>query len=149
MEGKSILKSFFNFKYKKAYCTWKLVKSYLKEVKNMDEKRIEVIKNVGDRLSDYIKNNDGKGLSNLEQASNYNNFRNILRKILKNKINNGEKELLFTFDEYVMYLFPEGNVTWRETQDLLLFRIYENLHKWLVDNEYVEELSEEELLEED
>ena len=149
IDGKSILKSFFNVKHKKAYCTWKLVKSYLKEVKNMDEKRIEVIKDVGDRLSDYIKNNDGKGLSNLEQASNYNNFRNILRKILKNKINNGEKELLFTFDEFVIYLFPEGNMTWRETQDLLLFRIYENLHKWLIDNDYVEEISQEELLEED
>lgn len=149
IDGKSILKSFFNVKHKKAYCTWKLVKSYLREVRNMDEKRIEVIKDVGDRLSDYIKNNDGKGLNSLEQASNYNNFRNILRKILKNKINNGEKDLLFTFDEYVIYLFPEGNMTWRETQDLLLFRIYENLHNWLIDNEYVEEISDEELLEED
>lgn len=149
MDGKSILKSFFNVKHKRTYCTWKLVKSYLREVKNMDEKRIEVIKDVGDRLSDYIKTNEGKGLSSLEQASNYNNFRNILRKILKNKINNGEKELLFTFDEYVVYLFPDGYNTWRETQDLLLFRIYENLHKWLIDNDYVEEVSEEELLEED
>ena len=150
IEGKSILKSFYNVKHKKTYCTWKLVKSYMREVWNMDEKRIEVIKDVGDRLSNYIKENDSfKTLNNLEQASNYNNFRNILRKIFKNKINNGEKELLFTFDEYVIYLFPEGNMTWRETQDLLLFRIYENLHNWLIDNDYVEELSEEELLEED
>ena len=89
-----------------------------------------------------------KSLNNLEQASNYNNFRNILRKILKNKINNGDDELLFSFDEYVIYLFPKGNMTWRETQDLLLFRIYENLHKWLIENEYVEEVTENELLEE-
>ena len=34
-----------------------------------------------------------------------------------------DEDLLFTFDEYVIYLFPEGNKTWRETQDLLLFRI--------------------------
>ena len=150
ISGKSILKSFYTTKQKKSYCTWKLVRSYLKEVKNMDEKRIEVIKDVGDRLSDYIKNNDSfKTLSNLEQASNYNNFRNILRKILKNKINKGDKELLFTFDEYVNSLFPEGNMTWRETQDLLLFRIYENLHNWLIENDYVEEVTEEELLEED
>lgn len=149
LEGRSILKSFFNVKFKKTYCTWKLVKSYMKEVRNMDEKRIEVIKDVGDRLSEYIKNNDSfNTLGKLEQASNYNNFRNILRKILKNKINNGDKELLFTFDEYVVNLFPEGNMTWRETQDLLLFRIYENLHKWLIDNKYVEEISEDELLEE-
>lgn len=149
LEGKSILKSLYSTKFKKTYCTWKLVKSYMKEVRNMDEKRIEAIKNVGDKLSNYIKDNDSfNTLSKLEQASNYNNFRNILRKILKNKINNGDKELLFTFDEYVMDLFPEGNMTWRETQDLLLFRIYENLHNWLIENEHVKEISDDELLEE-
>lgn len=150
LEGKSILRSFYSTKYKKTYCTWKLTKSYMNEVWKMDEKRIEVIKDVGDRLSDYIKNNDSlKTLTSLEHASNYNNFRNILRKILKNKINNGDDELLFTFDEYVISLFPEGNMTWRETQDLLLFRIYENLHHWLIENEYVEEITEDELLEDD
>lgn len=149
LEGKSILKSFYTSKFKKTYCTWKLVKSYMREVRNMDEKRIEVIKDVGDRLSNYIKDNDSlKTLNSLEQASNYNNFRNILRKILKNKINKGDTELLFTFDEYVINLFPDGNLTWRETQDLLLFRIYENLHEWLIDNKYVEEKTEDELLEE-
>jgi CRISPR-associated protein Cst1 len=150
IEGKSILKSFYTIKHKKNYCTWKLVKSYMKEVRNMDEKRIGVIKDVGDRLSEYIKKNDSsKTLSSLEQASNYNNFRNILRKILKNKINNGDEDLLFTFDEYVIDLFPQGNKNWRETQDLLLFRIYENLHDWLIENEYVEEVTQDELLEVD
>ena len=150
LEGKSILRSFYSTKFKKTYCTWKLVESYLIEVRNMDKKRIEVIKDVGDRLADYIKDNDKpKILTDLENASNYNNFRNILRKILKNKINNGDEDLLFTFDEYVENLFPEGNMTWRETQDLLLFRIYEDLHVWLMENEYAEEISEDELLEED
>ena len=149
LNGKSILRSFYNAKFKKTYCSWKLVKSYMGEVWNMDEKRIEVIKDVGDRLSKYIKDyNRVKSLNDLELASNYNHFRNILRKILKNKINNGDEELLFTFDEYVLNLFPEGNMTWRETQDLLLFRIYENLHDWLIENKYVEEVTEEELLEE-
>lgn len=149
LEGKSILKSFYSTKFKKTYCTWKLVKSYLIEVKNMENKRIDVIKDVGDRLANYISVNDSfKTLTSLEHASNYNNFRNILRKILKNKINKGDEDLLFTFDEYVEYLFPEGNMTWRETQDLLLFRIYEKLHVWLIENEYVKEISEDELLEE-
>ena len=150
LEGKSILRLFYTTKFKKTYCTWKLVKSYMKEVGNMDEKRIEVLKDVGDRLSEYIKDKDSrKTLKDLEQASNYNSFRNILRKILKNKIDNKDDELLFTFDEYVSSLFPDGNMTWRETQDLLLFRIYENLHQWLIENEYVEEVTEDELLEDD
>lgn len=150
LEGKSILKSFYSIKFKKTFCTWRLVESYMKEVWNMDKKRIEVIKDVGDKLSNYIQNKDSiKTLNNLEQASNYNNFRNILRKILKSKIKNGDNELLFTFDDYVISLFPEGNKTWRETQDLLLFRIYENLKDWLIDNEHTEDMSEDELLEED
>ena len=150
LNGKSILKSFYTTKFKKTFCTWKLVESYMKEVRHMDKKRIDVIKDVGDRLSDYIKDNNSiKTLNNLEQASTYNHFRNILRKILKNKINIGDDELLFTFDEYVVSLFPEGNKTWRETQDLLLFRIYENLHDWLIENQYVEEVTEDEMLEEE
>lgn len=150
INGKSILKSFYSTKFRKTYCTWKLVISYMSEVRNMDEKRIDVIKDVGDRLSNYIMDNDSvKTLNALEQASNYNNFRNILRKILKNKINMGDDNLLFTFDEYVVDLFPQGNKNWRETQDLLLFRIYENLHIWLIKNKYVEEVTEDELLEED
>ena len=32
-------------------------------------------------------------------------------------------------------LFPEGSFGWKETQDLLLFRIYENLHNWLVEQD--------------
>ena len=115
----------------------------------MDDKRIETIKVVGDRLSIFIKNEDRrKLLKDLEMASNYNTFRNILRKIFVSKIESNDEELLFTFDEYVIYLFPEGNKTWRETQDLLLFRIYENLHDWLIENNAVEEMSNDELLEE-
>ena len=147
---RSILKSFFSVKHKKTFCTWKLVNSYMREVRNMDEKRIAVIKDVGDKLSEFIKDNDSrKTLSDLEQASNYNNFRNILRKVLVKKIKNNDVELLFTFDEYTLDLFPDGNLTWRETQDLLLFRIYENLNEWLVENNYIKEVSEDELLEED
>ena len=150
LEQKSILKSFYTARFKRTYCSWKLVKSYMKEVRNMDEKRIETIKDVGDRLSDYIKDNDSfKTLTRLELASNYNNFRNILRKIYKSKIKKGDDELLFSFDEYVCNLFPEGNITWRETQDLLLFRIYENLHEWLIENGHVDEMTDDELLEED
>ena len=139
LKNSSILRFFYNFKSKNALCSWNLVKYYMKEVRNMDEKRLNAIKGLGDNLSKYIKDNDSKKtLSSLENAQNYNSFRNILRKIIKNKIANGDGELLFTFDDYVSNLFPEGNLTWKETQDLLLFRIYENLHSWLIEMNYVD-----------
>lgn len=142
----SILRFFYDYKSKKALCSWNLVKYYMREVRNMDEKRLEAIKNLGDNLSNYIMDNDKKKvLSQLENAPNYNSFRNVLRKIIKGKIANKDEDLLFTFDDYVTYLFPEGNLTWKETQDLLLFRIYEKLHTWLIINEYIdnEEIDED------
>lgn len=142
LSGKSILNFFYSVRLKKAFCSWKLIKSYMREVWKMDENRINVIKEVGDKLSSYIEdNNDIKSLRRLEIASNYNTFRNALKRILKNKLFI-DGELLFTFDDYVFELFPEGNLSWRETQDLLLFRIYENLNGWLVKNKEVKEILE-------
>jgi CRISPR-associated protein Cst1 len=73
-----------------------------------------------------------KTLNRLEMASDYKSFRNILRIIIKKRISYGMEDPLFTFDDYVNYLFPEGNLTWRETQDLILFRIYEKLQSWII-----------------
>ncbi|WP_413824362.1 type I-B CRISPR-associated protein Cas8b1/Cst1 [Methanobrevibacter sp. UBA337] len=148
--NKTILYYFFDRKYKKAYCSWNLLRFYMMEVRKLTEERLEVIKSLGDSLSDYIKKNeDKKTLKALEAAKNYREFRNVLRKVIKKKIANNDKELLFTYDDYVNYLFPDGNLTWRETQDLLLFRIYENLHEWLVDEKFVDEYDDETDLEEE
>lgn len=143
--GKSILGFFIDRKNKEAIGGWDLLSNYLKEVRNMDEKRIEIIKNVGDELADYIKTSDDiKTLNKLETASNYRNYRNLLRIIIKKRIENGAESPLFSFDDYVNYLFPEGNLTWRETQDLILFRVYEVLHDWIVQQGISEELIVEE-----
>jgi CRISPR-associated protein Cst1 len=111
----------------------------------MDEKRILAIKKVADELADYIKTaNDMKTLGKLETASNYRNYRNLLRIIIKKRIENGAESPLFSFDDYVNNLFPEGSLTWRETQDLILFRIYEVLHDWIIQQGISEELVVEE-----
>jgi len=141
LEGRSIIKFFIDRKNKEAIGGWDLLSSYLEEVRNMDEKRIKTIKKVGDELADYIKASDDiKTLKKLETASNYRNYRNLLRIIIKKRIENGAESPLFSFDEYVNNLFPEGNLTWRETQDLILFRIYEVLHDWIIQQGISEEL---------
>ena len=53
----------------------------------------------------------------------------------KDRIKINAQDPLFTLEEFMEDLFPEGNLGWRETQDLLLFRIYENLHNWLVEQD--------------
>ncbi|NLJ39404.1 MAG: type I-B CRISPR-associated protein Cas8b1/Cst1 [Candidatus Atribacteria bacterium] len=141
LEGRSIIRFFIDRKNKEAIGGWDLLSSYLEEVRNMDEKRIKTIKKVGDELADYIKASDDiKTLKKLETASNYRNYRNLLRIIIKKRIENGAESPLFSFDEYVNNLFPEGNLTWRETQDLILFRIYEVLHDWIIQQGISEEL---------
>lgn len=133
LEGKSIIGFFIDRKNKEAIGGWDILGHYLEEVRNMDEKRILTIKNVGDELADYIETaDDMKTLGKLETANNYRNYRNLLRIIIKKRISNGIEDPLFTFDDYVNYLFPEGNLTWRETQDLILFRIYEKLQPWII-----------------
>ncbi|GAB6056145.1 type I-B CRISPR-associated protein Cas8b1/Cst1 [Methanobacterium movens] len=133
LEGKSIIRFFIDRKNKEAIGGWDLISHYLEEVRNMEEKRINAIKKVGDELAAYIESiDDMKTLNRLEMANDYRSFRNVLRIIMKKRISNGIKNPLFTFDDYVNYLFPEGNLTWRETQDLILFRIYEKLQPWII-----------------
>lgn len=141
LSGKSIIKFFINRKNREALGGWDLLSHYLEEVRTMDKKRIETIKKVGDELADYIKSADDiKTLKKLETANNYRNYRNLLRIIIKKRIEVGSEKPLFSFDEYVHQLFPEGNLTWRETQDLILFRIYEVLHDWIIEQGISEEL---------
>lgn len=102
----------------------------------MGGKRLDTLKRVGDSLSEYIKGTENiKRLNQLEMASNFASFRNQLRFIEKDRIKISAQDPLFTLEEFMEDLFPEGNLGWRETQDLLLFRIYENLHNWLVEQD--------------
>ncbi len=117
----------------------------------MEKKRLETLKRVGDELSEYIKNTQNiKRLNQLEQAKKYETLRNILRLIEKDRVKKSSNKALFTLDEFVTDLFPDGYLGWKETQDLLIFRVYENLHDWLVEQkELLSELNvEEEVMEE-
>lgn len=128
----SILRSFFNIKEREIFCSWSLVEYYMREVQNMSEERLNIIKNLGEDLSKYIQeNNDMKSLKNIERAKNYTQFRIVLKKIYKDVLEKNN-QLLFTFDDYVNYLFPNGNLSWTETRDLLLFKIYEDSREWLI-----------------
>ena len=134
MNGKSILYYLFDVKDKKTFCSWELLKYYLEEVENMSDNRIEAIRKLGDSLSEYIvKYDDKKVLTDIEQASTYGNFTNVLRKIMKSKVEKDDKEILCTFDDFVTYICPDYKV-WKETRDLILFRLYENLSEWLINN---------------
>ncbi|MFZ4525030.1 MAG: type I-B CRISPR-associated protein Cas8b1/Cst1 [Chlorobium sp.] len=132
--NKWIVKYFYGFQQRKSYARWALVQLYLKEVRQMDKQRIETIKRVADEIVLVIQKDGSdkpKRLGQLERANTYGNFRNTLRLIIKERIGNGAENPLFSLDDYAERLFPDGALGWRETQDLILFRLYEVLHNWL------------------
>lgn len=102
---------------------WNLLELYLKEVEKMSEDRIRVLKEVADRLYEYLKSTNFKRLKNLEQADKYGDLRMLLTRIQK-------ETLIYRIDDEEL-LFPQtpgGGVMWRGTQALLLARIYERMH---------------------
>ena len=111
----------------------------------MDQARIDTIRRVADEVVEVITTlaNGKKRLNTLERADNYGWFRNVLLRLMKDRIAAGKEQPLFSFDEYVERLFPDGALGWKETQDLILFRVYEKLHKWLLKEGIVVEEEEE------
>jgi len=99
--------------------------------------RIETFKKVGDTIAETIQSTgDIKKLRKIERARTFFSFRNQLLKINQDLIAKGKSEPLITLEYYFNDLFPEGSLSWKETRDILLFRIYEKLHDWLVEQEY-------------
>lgn len=132
---RSILRYFYDYRERKTFCSWNLLKYYLMEVENMDEKRIESIRTLGDSISEYIeKFDEKKELTAIETTESYSGFTNILRKIMKNKIEKSNGELLCTYDDFVYNICPDFKL-WKETRDLLLFRLYENLNEYLMNKD--------------
>ena len=143
LEGYSILTFFLNRRARKTRGNWELLSLYLKEVRTMEQTQLDKIKQVGDLIADAIKaSGRDRRLRQLERARSYGECRNILRYVILDRIQQGATEPLFSIDDYMEYLFPSSTsfdaTPWRETRDLLLFRIYETLHNWLQEQGFVD-----------
>lgn len=130
-EGKNILPYFFEDEGYRIIGDWELVSLYLRRVRMMKKERIDVIKKVADRfLAHCQRKSSAKRIGQLNRARNYRTFRSVLLKI-QQAMAMEDGESLVDFDQYVLDLAPEGGRYWRETRDLLLFRIYEQGASWL------------------
>ena len=139
----SILGYFLNRRIRKPRGNWELLTLYLKEVRTMELTQLEKIKQVGDLIAECIQESgSNKRLTRLEGAKSYEACRTVLLYIIRERIKQGTPTPLFSLDDYVKHLFPESEdftaTPWRETRDLLLFRIYERLHNWLQDEGFVD-----------
>ena len=107
----------------------------------MEQARLDKLKQVGDFIAESIRESGrDRRLAQLERAKSYRECRNVLRFVVRDRISQGAQQPLFSIDDYVEHLFPAtDNVTfWSETRDLLLFRIYEQLHDWLQTHGFVD-----------
>lgn len=148
LRSQSILNYFFDSTKKQVFSNWTLLTIYLKEILFMQNERIETIKKFADRIVAMIKQNSNgkKRLAQLEQAKNYASFRNVILRLVHDNIIAKNEIPLINFDDYVDSLFPDGALGWKETQDLILFRLYEQLHSWLIQEGIIIEEPEEEIL---
>lgn len=139
----SILGFFLNRRHRKPRGSWDLLFLYLKEVRSMEQTRLEKIKQVGDLIAESIRESGtDKRLSRLEKAKKGETCRTALLYIIRDRIKQGAQDPLFSLDDYMEYLFPKNDdyyeTLWKETRDLLLFRVYERLHNWLQEKGFVD-----------
>lgn len=118
---------------------WRLFGSYLKEVRGMDKRRVDNLRDLGDRIAPLVRDKTRR-LVALEDTRSRGALTDVLYSVSKDAMRQGQDRPLVTFDQLVTDVFPHDaeNSDWREVKYLLLFRIYEQLFDDLKGNpEYV------------
>ena len=118
--------------------SWKLADLLLREVVRMNSQRVQQIRELGDRLANYIvEENDRRFFASFLEPR-YDIFRNNLIKANTAHVRRGNPPLI-RLDPYIE-VFEEGDEVaapnWRLARDLVLIRMVEQLHDrgWLARN---------------
>lgn len=138
VQGKSILKNL-----RKSKISSGLAVIYCKEVLRMEKERIATLIQLADKIGSMIeKQNRADILINLEKCRNISSFRLALLKAMKRYVKTESEEPLFTTEDYLYRILPDGE-PWTNARDLILIRLYERLHKWLAGQELDNEIETE------
>ncbi len=118
---------------------------YAMEVMNMQQKQIDLIKKVSNVILKIGEKEDKLKpyLAAIEGANAAFRLRAFLLKIIKANYRNDEKEPVIKLDDYVDYLFPDGQF-WGEIRDMMLIYLYERMHE---KNINIEDIKKEEIRE--
>jgi CRISPR-associated protein Cst1 len=124
---------------------WPLTAQFLRKVVKMDETRIQHIRDLGDRLAEYVASqNDRRFFHTFMTARRYDDIRLALINASVAEVRRGRPPLV-AFDPYIA-IFEEGTdlpyADWRLARDLVLIRMVERLYAlgWL--KQHAEELPE-------
>ncbi|MFN3706287.1 MAG: type I-B CRISPR-associated protein Cas8b1/Cst1 [Thermoflexales bacterium] len=116
---------------------WALTELFLREVMSMDKTRIEHIRALGDRLAEYVREeNDRRFFHAFYAEQRYPLLRNALLKANLSAIRRSGQPLI-TFEQFIE-VFEEGEdipyKDWKLARDLVLIRMVEQLAPWLSTN---------------
>lgn len=129
--------------------SWAITAQFLRRIMNMESHRIVRIREMGDRLADYVNTqNDQRFFRELYMSRKYGELRRTLVKADYSHSNRGNPPLI-EFEQYIEVFEDWGELgrpDWRLARDLVLIRMIEQLHAsgWLRKNpETIEEESDE------
>lgn len=110
---------------------WRIVHIFLEEVVGMDPRRIDAIRQLGDRIAGAISDGDRRLFSSLRRVTGYRDARGLLLRAATRYLQE-HGALLLSLDDYLL-IFEEGEevprVDWRLAWDLVFLRVLEQLHE--------------------
>ncbi|GAB4505463.1 MAG: CRISPR-associated protein Cst1 [Anaerolineales bacterium] len=111
--------------------SWKITQEFLRRIMNMEQERIDQIRDMGDRLAEYVSSqNDKRFFQEFFTQNRYEYFRSRLLKANLAHVKRGNPPIV-EFEPYVQ-VFEEGTELarsdWRLARDLVLIRMIERLH---------------------
>jgi CRISPR-associated protein Cst1 len=130
----------YSLKDEASLVSWQITDLFLRTVMHMDKKRIEQIRNMGDRLAEYVNSeNDQKFFATFyAESRSYTVVRNAIIRVSNALVKQGKPPLV-SFDSYIeVFEMPDdrGRSDWRFARDLILIRLIERLYelKWIENN---------------
>ena len=143
LEQKSILWAFKDDRTKTPTMPWAVVEGYMRSVRGMNQQRIDRIRDLSDNIALCIRESKKpRRVLDIAAAKDLPSFRNQLQLVMKDWQKLGKEEPLTTFDDYTAVLIPGDYRGWTEVRDLMVVRLYEQLHDLLAREVEPEEVEE-------
>ena len=111
---------------------WAVVEKYMRSVRGMNQQRLNQIRDLSDKIAQCIR--ESKKINRVQDiaaAKDLPSFRNQLQLLMKDWQKLGKEQPLTTFDDYTTVLIPGDYRGWTEVRDLMVIRLYEQLHDLL------------------
>lgn len=125
-------RKFYSTKKEADLVSWRITEQFLRGIMNMEPERITQIRDLGDKLAEYVNaENNKRFFREFFTQNRYEYFRTTLLKANLAHVKRGKAPII-EFEPYIK-VFEEGSelpsADWRLARDLVLLRMVEQLYK--------------------